>query len=178
MGGGVQSAGIASAQEGGGGGSAFIKIAGIDGESQDIAHKNEIDVLSWSWGETNAGTHGSGGGGGAGKVAIQDFHFTASYSKASPKLFLACASGQHLASAVLTLHRSDGEGSSFPYLVVTLSDVLVTSYQTGGHGSDVPTDQVSLNFATIKFEYTEQGVGGMPGARTSAGWDVGRNRPI
>ena len=28
----------------------FIKINGIDGESQDVTHKNEIEVLSWDWG--------------------------------------------------------------------------------------------------------------------------------
>jgi type VI secretion system secreted protein Hcp len=30
----------------------FLKIDGIPGESTDSKHKDEIDVLSWSWGET------------------------------------------------------------------------------------------------------------------------------
>src|SRR5436309_614292 len=53
----------------------FLKIDGIEGESQDSKHKNEIDLESFSWGETQSGTHGAGGGGGAGKVSMQDFHF-------------------------------------------------------------------------------------------------------
>lgn len=27
----------------------FLKINGIDGESKDATHQNEIEVLSWSW---------------------------------------------------------------------------------------------------------------------------------
>ena len=67
----------------------FLKIDGIEGESQDHKHKNEIDVESWSWGETNSGTHAGGGGGGAGKVQMQDFHFVMKVNKATPKLMLA-----------------------------------------------------------------------------------------
>ena len=40
----------------------FLKIEGIEGESEDRAHKGEIEILSWSWGVTNAGTSGGGGG--------------------------------------------------------------------------------------------------------------------
>ena len=28
----------------------FIKLAGLKRESKDKAHKDEIDVLAWSWG--------------------------------------------------------------------------------------------------------------------------------
>ena len=73
----------------------FLKIEGIEGESHDDKHKNEIDLQSWSWGETQTGTHSAGGGGGAGKVDMQDFHFVMAHNKASPKLMLACASGEH-----------------------------------------------------------------------------------
>jgi type VI protein secretion system component Hcp len=34
----------------------FIKFEGIKGESADAKHKDEIDVESWSWGETRAGS--------------------------------------------------------------------------------------------------------------------------
>ena len=63
-----------------------LKFKGIEGEATDHAHKGEIELLDWSWGETNAGTHGNGSGGGAGKVSMQDFHFVAKVSKASPAL--------------------------------------------------------------------------------------------
>jgi type VI secretion system secreted protein Hcp len=53
----------------------FLKIDGIPGDSQDSKHKGEIDVESWSWGETNVGDAAHRGGMGVGKVSIQDFDF-------------------------------------------------------------------------------------------------------
>ena len=75
----------------------FLKIDGIEGESQDSKHKNEIHLESWSWGEQQMGTHSAGGGGGAGKVSMNDFSFAMKVNKASPKLLLSCASGAHTA---------------------------------------------------------------------------------
>jgi len=134
----------------------FLKIDGIQGESKADKHKDEIDVQSFSWGATQSGTFAGGGGGGAGKVAMQDFHFTMSHSKASPALMLACAQGDHIKSAILTCRKAGKEQQEF--LKVTMSDCLVSSFQTGGSGSGdvVPTDQVSLNFAKIEHEYKEQ----------------------
>jgi type VI secretion system secreted protein Hcp len=134
----------------------FLKIDGIEGESKADKHTNEIDVLSFSWGANNTGTFAGGGGGGGGKVAMQDFHFTMSHSKASPALMLACAQGDHVKSAVLTCRKAGKEQQEF--LKITMSDCLVSSFQTGGSaGADlIPTDQVSLNFAKIEHEYKEQ----------------------
>jgi type VI secretion system secreted protein Hcp len=153
----------------------FLKLKGIEGESTDKAHKNEIDLESWSWGETNSGTHASGGGGGAGKVAMQDFHFVMKINKASPKLFLACASGEHIPDALLTCRKAGKEQQEF--LKVKFTDLLVSSYQTGGsgHGDVVPTDQISLNFAKIEWEYKAQNADGTLGGSTSTGWDQKQN---
>jgi type VI secretion system secreted protein Hcp len=134
----------------------FLKIEGIKGESTDKAHKEEIDIESWSWGETNSGSHAGGGGGGAGKVQMQDFHFVTKISKASPELFLACATGKHIKEATLVCRKAGGKQEE--YLKLKFSDLLVSSYQTGGsaHSDVVPTDQVSLNFAKIEFSYAAQ----------------------
>ena len=154
----------------------FLKIDGISGESLDSKHKGEIDVESWSWGEANpTPPSGAGGGGGAGKVQIQDFNFTTSFSKASPSLMLACASGKHLKSAVLTARKA-GKGQQ-EFLTFSLSDVLVSSYQTGGaEGEVIPADSVSLNFSKIQVEYKEQKADGSLGASIKAGWDVKKNK--
>ena len=134
----------------------FLKIDGIQGKSRDDRHKDEIDIESFSWGETQSGTFAGGGGGGAGKVSMQDFHFTMPVNKASPALFLACAQGDHIKNAILTCRKAGKEQQEF--LKITLSDVLVSSFQIGGHGGgDVtPKDQISLNFAKIEHEYKEQ----------------------
>src|SRR3954470_14454562 len=106
----------------------FLRVDGIPGESTDKKHAGEIAVESFAWGETNSGsTFGSGGGGGAGRVSIQDLHVTARTSKAGPNLLLACASGTHVKSAVLSARRA---GSKQPgdFLTFSLSDVLVATY--------------------------------------------------
>jgi type VI secretion system secreted protein Hcp len=156
----------------------FLKIEGIEGESQDSKHKGEIDVESWSWGETQTGTHAAGGGGGAGKVSMQDFHFVMKVNKASPKLMLACANGEHIKKAVLTCRKAGKEQQEF--LKITMSDLLVSSYQTGGsgHSDIVPTDQISLNYSKIEFEYKEQKADGSLGAPVKSGWDLKANKAV
>ena len=156
----------------------FLKLKGIDGESADHKHKGSIDLESWSWGETNSGSHSSGGGGGSGKVSLQDFHFVMKMSKASPKLFLFCASGEHIPEGLLTCRKAGKDQQE--YLIVKFTDLIVSSYQTGGssHGEVVPTDQVSLNFAKIEVDYKEQKADGTLGGSTKAGWDVKQNKKV
>jgi type VI secretion system secreted protein Hcp len=150
----------------------FLKIDGIQGEAQDHKHKNEIMVESWSFGETNAGTMSTGGGGGAGKVSMQDFHFVMTTQKASSKLFLACATGEHIKKAELVCRKAGKEQQE--YLKWTFSDLLVTSYQTGGsgHSSVLPTDQISINFTKAECEYKEQQADGTLGGSVKAGYDI------
>lgn len=153
----------------------FLKIDGIPGESADHAHGGEIDVLSWSFGAQNAGTMSFGGGGGGGKVSMQDFHFTMRMNKATPKLLMHCADGKHIPAATLTARKS-GEGQK-EYLKIKFSDLLVSSYQTGGSGGDaLPMESVSLNFAKIEFEYKEQKTDGSMGGAITAGWDLKKNQ--
>jgi len=155
----------------------FLKIDGIDGESSDSKHKGEIDVDSWSWGEAQHGTHSAGGGGGAGKVKMEDFRFSMKVNKASPKLMLSCATGEHHKTAVLICRKAGKDQQE--YLKITLSDVLVSSYQTGGHGGGVvPVEQVALNFSKIELEYKEQKPDGTLGGATKAGYDQKANKKI
>jgi type VI secretion system secreted protein Hcp len=154
----------------------FLQITGIAGESTDAKHKSWIDVESWSWGETNPGTAGAGGGAGAGKVQMQDFHFTTRVSKASPALFLACATGQHMKEARLAAVRSGAMQQEF--LTWTFSDVLVSGYQTGGAGGELVMDQVSLTFSKVKVEYRAQKADGSLDAAVTAGWNVKANKKL
>jgi type VI secretion system secreted protein Hcp len=152
----------------------FLKIDGIKGEATDKVHKETIDVLSWSWGESNAASFGTGGGGGAGKVQMQDLHFTKRVSKASPVLMLSCATGKHIAKAELIARKAGGGQEEF--MKITLSDVMVTSYQTGGSSSDtLPVDQLSLGYSKIEVEYKPQDEKGKVGSPVKGGWDRAKN---
>jgi type VI secretion system secreted protein Hcp len=130
----------------------LLEIDGIKGESSDDRYPEAIEVSSFSWGAGNTGA--SGGGGGAGKVTLQDFHFMAKSSKASPKLFLACATGQHIGEAVLHIRKAGATGQPQEYFVVKLKPVYITSYQTGGSSSDSddrPTEEVAFYYDTISI---------------------------
>jgi len=150
----------------------FLKIDGIPGEAADSKHKDEINLLSFSFGVSQAGTMVFGGGGGAGKAAFQDFHFMMNVNKATPKLFLACATGEHIKSAILTCRKAGKEQQE--YLKVKFSDLLVSSYQGNGDGNanHLPVDSISLNFSKIEWDYKVQNEKGqlVPGAQ--AGYDV------
>jgi type VI secretion system secreted protein Hcp len=156
----------------------FLKIDGVEGESTDSKHKEEIELESWSWGESNVGDAAHRGGMGAGKVSMQDFHFVMKVNKATPKLMQACATGQHLKKAVLTVRKAGGDQQEF--LKITLSDLIVSSYQTGGSRGDgiIPVDQISVNFAKVEFEYKEQKADGSVGGALKAGYSVKENKKV
>jgi type VI secretion system secreted protein Hcp len=155
----------------------FLKIDGIQGESVDQKHKNEIQLEAFSWGATNETGPGMGGGGAAGKVRVQDFSFTMRVNKASPKLFLACAKGQHLKMATFTARRAGKAQQEF--LVYKFTDVLVSSYQTGGSAGDViPMDSISLAFSRVEMEYRPQKADGSLDTPIAAGWDLKQNKPV
>ncbi len=138
----------------------------INGESQADGHTDEIDISSWSWGATNSGSGRGVGGQGAGRVDMQDIHFTLTMCKASAALMLACATGDPVTEAVLSCRKAGGGQQDF--LVITLDDGLISSYQTGGSQGDlIPVDQFSLNFSKIHMEYKTQDPDS--GAMNSAG---------
>ena len=153
---------------------AFLKIEGIAGESTDQQHKDEIDVLSWSWGATQAIASGGSGGGTAGKVSMQDFHFTTRVNKASPLLFETCASGKHIDTATLSVRKAGDR--AYDYIKITLSDVLVSGYLPAGAPDDAASEEVSLNFAKIEFEYVPQNADGSLASSIKRIFDVAANR--
>lgn len=124
----------------------FLKIDGIDGESVDEAHKDEIDILSFDWGVVSS----------QGRVGAQELTMVHYFDKATPKLMIATLSGQHIPEAILTVRKALGE-RLLDYIVITMTDVLVTSAFTGGSGGeDLLTEQVTLSFGRIKVSYMEQ----------------------
>ncbi len=158
----------------------FLNIDGIDGESTDDAHPGELEILSWSWGVTNAGSAGGpgGGGGGAGKASFQDFQFVARISKASPQLFLAAATGTHHATATLSGMRVGGKTKGLEFLTYKLTDVQVTSAQHSDNEGGPPMDAFALGYRKIEISYRPQLAKGQLGDPVRAGFDVKTNKKI
>ncbi len=186
---------------------AFLKLDGIKGESADAKHKGEIDIMSFSFGASQTGTHGTGGGGGAGKVQIHDIHFAKRVDASSPLLFLNCANGTHIKEANLVVRKAGGQ--QLEYLKVKLTDVLVSSVKPHGqaeqnetyrdmagnlaggnrrdttpgaihsYGDEIPVEDLTLNFSKIEYSYQPQGADGKAqGGPILAGWDVKGNQKI
>src|SRR5713101_4485846 len=149
----------------------FIKFDGIQGDKP----QGEIEIDSFHWGVTQTATLAAGGGGGASKPQFQDFHFVSQVSKASPKLFLRCADGEHIKEATLTCRKAGGDQQPLAFLVVKMNDVLVSSFQQSGNG-DFPTESISLNFAKVDFTFIPQDLTGKLLPAVSAGWDFRANK--
>jgi type VI secretion system secreted protein Hcp len=176
----------------------FLKLDGIDGESQDSKFKGQIDVLSFSFHANQGGTSHVGGGGGKGRVALGDLTITKNLDKASPALFQYCCSGQPITKAVLTSRKAGKDQQ--PYYVVTMTDVLVSSHATGNTGGDSPaaapagnpaaptsnipaddwlaTESITLNYSTISIAYSEQAADGSVKGAITKGWDAKQNKTI
>jgi type VI secretion system secreted protein Hcp len=158
----------------------FLKFesGGIKGESQDSKHKEEIEIDSFSFGCSQSGTFAVGSGGGAGKVSFQDAHFVSRASQAGPKIMLACATGEHLSKAIVTFRKAGKEQQE--YLVLTFTDVLVSSYQLGGASGDgvLPTESYSLNYAKVEAQYKPQQASGSLGGVVKGGYDLKANKPV
>jgi len=170
----------------------FLKLDGIDGESQDSKFKNQIDILSFSYRAHQGGTAHTGGGAGKGRVVLGDFVITKNVDKASPALFQYCCSGQPITKAVLTCRKAGKDQQ--PYYTVTMTDVLISSAQTGDIGLE-PTlggapagsakpagddwlamETIAFNYSTISVSYSEQAADGSTKGAITKGWDAKGNK--
>lgn len=154
---------------------AFLKLTDIKGESVAKDKADQIDVLAWSWGLSQSGTLHMGSGGGAGKVNVQDLSITKWVDSSSPNLIMACCTGQHFDEAVLTFRKAGG--SPLEYLVLTLTEVMITAVSTGGSsGEDRFTENVTLNFAKFNLSYQPQDAkGAKKGGTIDAVYSIAEN---
>jgi type VI secretion system secreted protein Hcp len=158
---------------------AFIKIDGIKGESTDAKHKDEIAVQSFAWGVSNAGSaYATGGAGhGAGKASAASFSVMKAVDKASPDLFLSCATGKHVKDMLVTIRKAGG--TALEYLTYKMSDVMVSSYQVSGSAQgDLPSESVSFDYGKIEIKYTPQDAKGAGVSPVGSGYDFATNQKV
>ena len=153
----------------------FAKIGDIKGESPDDKHKGEIELLSWSWGVTQSGTMAHGGGGGEGKANFNDFNFTHHIDKASPVLMKACATGEHIKEATITVRKA-GKGQQ-EFLIIKMNDIIITGVAPSGAGDGAATaEHVALQFAKVALEYKPQKADGSLDAGVHFKYDIKGNK--
>jgi len=135
----------------------FLKLDTIAGESTDQRHRGEIEVDSFSWGETRSMA--------AQSPTMEGFTMTMPANKASPRLFLYTAGGLKIGRTVLSVRPV---GSSVDTVVWILTDSKIVSYRTVGntHGDGV-SDQITLVPGKIEVQLMPKD-GSSP---VKAGWD-------
>jgi type VI secretion system secreted protein Hcp len=152
----------------------LLVIDGVKGESEDTQYPESLELMAWSWGETNMGSAGVGGGSGTEKVHMQDFSFSIQMGKGSPKMAQFCATGEHIPTAVLHCRKSGGgEGAdiSKEYLTFTFKDVFISSYQVGG-SAGIPTESITFNFTELEQVYKPQSASGEVSDNVRFGFNV------
>ena len=154
----------------------FAKIGDIKGESLDSKHKDEVEVLSWSWGVQQSGSMAYGGGGGEGKASFNDFNFTHHVDKASAVLLKACATGEHIKEATITVRKA-GKGQQ-EFLIIKMNDIIITGVHSSGtgEGSVATAEQVALQFAKVDLEYKPQKADGSLDAGIHFKYDIQKNK--
>jgi type VI secretion system secreted protein Hcp len=153
----------------------FAKIGDIKGESLDEKHKDQIELLSWSWGISQTGSMAYGSGGGTGKASFSDFAITHHIDKASPNLMKACATGEHIKEATITARKAGKTQQEF--MIFKLSDLIVTGvHPSGTPGDGGMVENVTLQASKVDIEYKPQKPDGSLDAGVKFGYDIKQNK--
>ena len=149
----------------------FLKLTNIKGEALDSKHKDEIEVLSWSFGASQQGSAHGGTGSGTGKVSIQDLTITHYVDQSSTDLLKHLTNGKHIDEGLLTIRKAGG--TAVEYMKLKMVQVLVTHISNGGGaGQDRITENVTLNFRKFTQTYTGQDDKGSPKPASEFTWDI------
>ena len=154
----------------------FLRITGVDGESVDSTHRDEIAIRAWSWGAKHSDPS-SAASGSRGPIGVEDFSFTTVVSKASSRLILAAMTAERFDEAVLVCRKSGGQ--QFEYLKIRFIGVVVSSFQVGvtSDSDNVQSDRFTLGFSRFFYEYRLQKNDGSPGPTVRTGYDLITNTP-
>src|ERR1039457_226434 len=117
----------------------YLKLDGITGESVSDGHKDEIQLLSFSWGGHNVTSVAGTGGSGAGKVDLSDLSVMKHVDKATTPMWKALVSGTHIKTGVLTAVKTGAGPGGKPFLTISLKELFVTSLQISA-SSEIPTE--------------------------------------
>ena len=146
--------------------SIFLKLGDIQGESQNDKHKDEIEVLAFNFGADSTNTIFSGG-----KTHVSDLSLVKYTDKATPELIRRIMTGERINHAQISFVHDGGEMR--PIVTFQLSDIIVTSHNSGGSGGeDRLTEEIGLNFAGFTYQTFNYALSGLPAGDSSVTWDI------
>jgi len=151
----------------------FLKIDSIQGDSGDSKHKNEIDVLSWSWGVSNAGSSTGGGGGGASRPLFAPFTWEQGLDQSFVPLFLGVANGTHFKDALLTVRRPGKDQQEF--FKMSFRDVQIVSLKSQAFDDAIQVD-AALTYDVIQMVYRPLKSDGSLGTEIKGEWTIKQNK--
>jgi len=161
----------------------FLKIDGINGDSADDAHKQWIEIVSYSHRISQAvgGALSAQGVHTGGRADHADFAMVKRLDSASPNLALYCCTGKHIPNIVFELCRAMGDKTVF--MKYTFKDSIVASVAPSGSGNTedpLPMEEISFRYGQLNWEYTPTDItgGGKKGAAVQAGWSTLMNKPM
>jgi type VI secretion system secreted protein Hcp len=151
-----------------------LNLGQIQGESNSAAHPNEIEVVSFSWGLSNAAVRSAQGGTTkGGKVTINEITLIKHTDKSTPLLFNAVATCQKFPKAIISLSKSTGGKKPEDYLTVTLTNAYIGSLQLSSPSvGAMGTETIVINFQKIEMDYKLQNAMGILVSASSANYDL------
>lgn len=158
---------------------AYLKIDGIPGESTDSKHKDQIEIIKFAWAIDQPDTYSKSSHGAltAERANFASFKVIKATDKATPKLALACAAGQHIKNAKLELCRATSDQET--YMVYELDDIIVKGFRPTGdaHADEaVPTEEVEFAYGKVTLTYTQYDKTGKSVGNVAANWNLMENR--
>jgi type VI secretion system secreted protein Hcp len=153
----------------------YLKLEGIDGESEDEDHDKWIELESWNWSVSNPATFAATQGGHATQATFSDMHIMKVVDLASNNLWRFCTTGKHIPSATVSFMKLDGE-TRVEYHKIHITDLLITSVGESATGSDIMQESVTLTCAEFKRTYKGQQDTGSAGGGLDFGYHIQKSK--
>jgi type VI protein secretion system component Hcp len=112
----------------------FLKIEGLEGESNHALHDGAIELNSWMWGDDKPLKH---------IICVKDT------DSVTVDLVRALAEGTEFSEAALTSEYPNGKDE----VAITMQNVFVAELKTKGEGGSVSKDTITLEFEKVDIDY-------------------------
>lgn len=156
---------------------AYMKIDGVNGHSLDPQHMGWIEISSAQFDQIRSSVPAGGPARGAagGKIHLSEITISKRTDASSPLLLEAATKGRHFPEVIIEMRKAGGGPQE--YLVIRMSDALVSSYQMGGKGGAPPTDSFTLTFRGAEFVNKEPANARLSAVSAAGSAVVGASHP-